>query len=108
MPAPWKRILPVGGQVGQIQAVQAKKHLTVFARKPSAPGAGRPEVKAGFTACARETIGIPSRQERNVKLRSCLKAKGLKTGEYHRKSRARPGSPLFGKVYTLGKGAMPA
>jgi len=85
--------------VGQIQAVAAKKHVTVFSRSPSAPGAGTPEVKAAFTACAHETIGIETRQERNVKLKSCMKGKGLKTGVYRRKSRAKIGSPLHGKVY---------
>jgi hypothetical protein len=89
---------------GQIQAVQAKKHVTVFSRSPSAPGAGRPEVKAAFTACALETLGIEKRGERNVKLASCMKAKGLRTGVFHKKSRARIGSPLFGKVYTYGAG----
>ena len=104
MPAPWKRLSQPPMSVGQIQAVQAKKHVTVFVRSPSAPGAGRPEVKAGFTACARETLGIENRQERNAKLGSCMRGKGLKTGVYHRKSRAKPGSPLFGKVYTFGGG----
>jgi len=94
---------------GQIQAVQAKKHVTVFARSSSAPGAGRPEVKAGFTECAHQTLGLMNRSERNVKLKSCMEAKGLRTGVFHRKSRARIGSPLFGKVYTYGTGvAVPA
>lgn len=99
MPAPWNRVSPVMPPVGQIQAVAAKKHVTVFRRSPSAPGAGRLEVKAGFTACALETLGEPSRAERNVTLKSCMERKGLKTGIYRRKSRARAGSPLFGKVY---------
>ena len=104
MPAPWKRISPALPQPGQIQAVQAKKHVTVFARSPSAPGAGRPEVKAAFSRCAGATIGIEDRMERNVKVKSCMEAAGVKTGVYHRKSRARAGSPLFGKVYTYGSG----
>jgi len=104
MPAPWKRLTAMPPPPGQIQAVQAKKHVTVFMRSPSAPGAGRPEVKAGFTECAHKTLGIESRPERNVKLKSCMEAKGLKTGVFHKKSRARPGSPLFGKVYTYGAG----
>jgi len=105
MPAPWKRLTAMPPPPGQIQAVQAKKHVTVFERSPSAPGAGRPEVKAGFTACAHETLGIEKRQDRNVKLKSCMEAKGLKTGVYRKKSRARIGSPLYGKVYTYGPGA---
>lgn len=99
MPAKWKRVVPVAGQIGQIQAVQAKKHLTVFSRSPSAPGAGRPDVKAGFTACAHQTLGIIDRIDRNVKMKSCMEAKGLRTGIIRRKSRARPGSPLYGRVY---------
>ena len=104
MPAPWRRLTSMPPPPGQIQAVQAKKHVTVFSRSPSAPGAGRPEVKAGFTACAHETLGIESRSDRNVKLASCMKARGLRTGVFHKKSRARVGSPLFGKVYTYGAG----
>jgi len=102
MPAPWKRISPLLPPVGQIQAVLAKRHITVFTRSPSAPGAGRPEVKAGFTACAHATIGEPSRIERNIKVKSCMEAKGLKTGIIRKKSRAKPGSPLFGHVYVTG------
>lgn len=105
MPAPWKRVVPVAGQVGQIQAVQAKKHLTVFLHSTSAPGAGRPEVKAGFTACAKQTLGIEGRQERNVIMKKCMEGKGLRTGVIRKKSRARPGSPLYGKVYELRAGA---
>ena len=104
MPAPWKRISPLLPPVGQIQAVLAKRHITVFSRSPSAPGAGRPEVKAAFTACAAETLGIEKRPERNVKMASCMKGRGLRTGVFHKKSRARLGSPLFGKVYTYGVG----
>ena len=102
MPAPWKRISPLLPPVGQIQAVVAKRHITVFSRSPSAPGAGRPEVKAGFTACAHATLGEPSRIERNIKLKHCMEGKGLKTGVIHKKSRAKPGSPLYGHVYVTG------
>ena len=104
MPAPWKRLTAMPPPPGQIQAVQAKKHVTVFTRSPSAPGAGRPEVKAAFTACAADTLGIEKRSERNVRMKSCMEARGLRTGVFHRKSRARPGSPLFGRVYTYGAG----
>ena len=107
MPAPWRRLSVMPPPPGQIQAVQAKKHVTVFARSPSAPGAGRPEVKAGFTACAHTTIGEPSRIERNIKLKTCMEGKGLRTGIFHRRSRARAGSPLFGHIYTTGA-AVPA
>jgi len=105
MPAPWKRVSPIMPPVGQIQAVQAKKHVTVFSRSPSAPGAGTPEVKAAFTACAAQTLGHEKRSDRNVIMKTCMEGKGLKRGVYHKKSRAKPGSPLFGKVYTYGAGA---
>ncbi len=102
MPAKWRRILPTSGGVGQIQAVQAKKHLTQFARSPRAPGAGSPAVKAAFTQCAHATLGEPDRNARIAKVRDCMRSKGLRTGVIHKKSRAKPGSPLYGKVYTLG------
>lgn len=106
MPAPWKRLTAMPPPPGQIQAVQAKKHVTVFMRSPSAPGAGRPAVKAAFTKCAALTLGIEQRADRNVKLKECMEEKGLKTGVFHKKSRARVGSPLYGKVYTYGPGAL--
>ena len=102
MPAKWKRVSPVMPQAGQIQAVQAKKHVTIFSRSPSAPGAGTPKIKGAFTACAAATLGIEKRVDRNAKMKDCMEAKGLKTGVYHKKSRAKPGSPLHGKVYTFG------
>jgi len=74
MPAKWKRINPgMAPPVGQIQAVAAKKHLTVFLRSPSAPGAGSPEQKLKFSKCAAQTKGVPSRIERNTIMRSCLR-----------------------------------
>ncbi|MDD5511559.1 MAG: hypothetical protein PHI12_12225 [Dehalococcoidales bacterium] len=72
MAAKWKRVVP---QVvtGQIQAVAAGKHLTVFVRKPSAPGAGSPEQKMKFSKCAKQTKGITDRLERNQKMSTCLR-----------------------------------
>jgi len=58
--------------VGQIQAVAAKKHLTVFTRSASAPGAGSPEQKLKFSKCAMSTKGVSNRLERNMMMRSCL------------------------------------
>ena len=74
MPANWKRVNPgMLPPVGQIQAVAAKKHLTVFLRSASAPGAGSPEQKLKFSKCAANTKGISSRLERNTLMRSCLR-----------------------------------
>jgi len=109
MPAAWARVQPAllmaaqpmpGGTM--LMATAAKKHLTLFTRSRRAPGAGRPEVKAKFTEAAHKTLGIAPRGERNVIIKKTVEGAGLKTGIFHRKSRARPGSPLYGKVYTLG------
>jgi len=78
------------------------KHLTIFVRSRRAPGAGRVEVKSAFTAAAHKTLGIPARSERIAIVARGVKEAGLKTGVFHKKSRARPGSPLYGKVYTMG------
>ena len=40
------------------------KGNTVYARKRTAPGAGRPEQKDRFTRAAQRTRGIPSAEER--------------------------------------------
>ena len=73
MSAKWKRVKGFQGVVlGQIQAVSAKSHLTVFARSPSAPGAGSPEQKMKFAKCAHNTKGVKDRLERNASMRVCL------------------------------------
>jgi len=93
-------------KTGMIMAVKGgKAHVTVFTRKRTAPSAGRPEVKEAFTACAHETLGEPSRIKRNEKIRACMKSKGLKTGIIRKKSKAKLGSPLYGKVHVLKPGA---
>jgi hypothetical protein len=107
--AKWTRVSPGvlaaatpihGGTM--IMATLAKKHLTVFCRSRRAPGAGRPEVKAAFASAAHGTLGIPERTKRIAIVAEGVRRAGLKTGVYHKKSRARAGSPLYGKVYTLG------
>ena len=77
MPAPWKHVFPPES-IGQIQAIKAKKHITVFVRSPSAPGAGSPEQKAKFSRCAKTTKGIPDRLDRNARMRACLIGGGPK------------------------------
>jgi len=98
MPAPWHRLNGVPQQTGQMQAVQAKKHVTVFMRSPSAPGAGTPAIKKAFKDCAKTTGGVADRLTRNATMQTCMKGKGLKTGVYHRKSRSKY-APLAGTVY---------
>jgi hypothetical protein len=79
MPTNWRRIQPGNAPaIGQIQAVAAKKHLTVFLRSPSAPGAGSPEQKAKFSRCAHSTKGTKDRMERNIKMAACLGGKTAK------------------------------
>jgi hypothetical protein len=81
-----------------LMAVAAKKHLTIFYRKREAPGAGRPEVKAAFTAAATKTRGIARRSERNEIIRREVTGKG--SGVYRRKSRSKY-APLAGTVYEV-------
>ena len=83
-----------------MQAVRGKKHVTVFMRSSSAPGAGRPEVKQAFSACAAATRDDPDRLSRNVKMKQCMDSKGLKTNRTVRKSRGKYN--LKGKVYVNG------
>lgn len=112
MPAAWVRVSPLvltavspmkwrrkSGHM--LMATAAKKHLTIFYRKREAPGAGRPEVKEKFTEIAHKTLGEPLRSKRIAIIREGMIAARVGKGVYRRKSRARPGSPLFGKVYEV-------
>lgn len=106
MPAKWARVNPAilmatlplpGGTM--IMATAAKKHLTIFNRSRRAPGAGHPDVKDAFTTAAHKTLGEAERGKRNVVIATAVKGKG--PGKIRRKSRARAGSPLYGKVYEV-------
>lgn len=106
MPAKWARVSPAiltaalplpGGTM--IMATAAKKHLTLFTRSRRAPGAGHPDVKEAFTTAARKTLGEAERTKRNATIAAAVTGKG--PGKIRRKSRARPGSPLYGKVYEV-------
>lgn len=101
MPGKWKRLGGVPQQTGQMQAVQAKKHVTVFMRSPSAPGAGTTKIKAAFSACAVATRDEPDRLKRNETMQKCMDAKGLRDNVRVRKSRGKYN--LAGKVYVNGK-----
>jgi len=89
MPAKWKRVFPNIAQDGQIQAVQAKKHVTVFHRSPSAPGAGNPAVKIAFKACAVQTRNVAGRIERNQIMKQCMESKNVHPGNAPKKSRGK-------------------
>lgn len=106
MPAKWARVNPAilmatlplpGGTM--IMATAAKKHLTIFNRSRRAPGAGHPDVKSAFKTAAGKTLGEADRTKRNASIASAVSGKG--PGKIRRKSRARAGSPLFGKVYEI-------
>jgi len=106
MAAKWARVSPAilaavsplpGGVM--IMATAAKKHLTIFVRSRRAPGAGHPDVKSAFTAAAHKTLGMAERIDRNAIIAKAVEGKG--PGKTRRKSRARPGSPLYGKVYEV-------
>lgn len=97
-PALLNALAPMPGGV-MLMATAAKKHLTVFTRSRRAPGAGSPKVKAAFTAAARKTLGMESRVDRNALISTAMKGTG--DGIYRRKSKARPGSPLYGKIYEV-------
>jgi len=80
-----------------LMAVAAKKHVTLFSRSRRAPGAGHPQVKVAFTSAAKKTLGIADRSERNAVVSAAVTGKG--PGVIRKKSRAKPGSSLYGKVY---------
>lgn len=103
MVAKWQRFNPIQLAIGgkgknatMIMAVAAKSHVTLFTRSKRAPGAGSPAVKAAFAAAAKKTLGIESRAERNAIVASAVR--GVGDGIYRYKSRAKIGSPLYGKV----------
>jgi len=107
MPA-WTRVavtaIPTLEKKGMlVMGVAAKKHLTIFVRKRRAKGAGRADVKAKFKEIAHTTGGEPIRSKRNIKLQAAMKAAGLKTGVYYKRSRSKY-PPLAGKFYKLAAG----
>ena len=79
-------------------ATIAKKHVTFFVRSRRAPNAGHPDIKAAFTKAAKDTLGEPDRAKRNAMIAQAVKGKG--PGVRKVKSRAKPGSPLHGKIYS--------
>jgi hypothetical protein len=100
MPAAWTRINPAqllmpgkGKMAVMVMAVAAKKHVTIFSRSRSAPGAGAPETKAAFTSAAHKTLGVTSRAERNAIIKNGVTGHGPGV----RKVRSR-GKTSFGKV----------
>lgn len=104
MPAKWTRLdLRAVPAPALLMATAAKKHVTIFSRKPRAPGAGRRAVKDKFTEIAHTTGGEPIRSKRNTKLQAAMIAAGLKTGIYYKRSRSKY-APLAGKKYKLAKG----
>lgn len=102
--AKWKRLaLTQVPAPGMLMATQAKKHLTIFSRSRTAPGAGRADVKAAFTEAARASGGEPDRGKRNVAVQSAMLARNLATGVTYKRSKSKYG-PLAGKFYKLNAG----
>lgn len=104
--AKWARVSPgllsaltpmPGGTM--VMATLAKKHMTIFVRSRRAPGAGHPDIIKAFTDAAHKTLGDPDRASRNKDIGDAVRGKG--PGVRTVKSRAKPGSPLYGKVYTF-------
>lgn len=101
MPAAWQRLNPAqllmpgkGKLAVMVMAVAAKKHVTIFSRSRSAPGAGHPTTKAAFTAAAHKTLGVESRAERNVVIATACKGKGPGVRTIRSRSKAHPGKVL--------------
>jgi len=87
----------------KLMATRAKKHITIFVKhKPKTPPGRRP-VKDKFAEIAHTTGGEPIRSKRNTKLQEAMKAAGLKTGIFYKRSRSKY-PPLAGKRYKLAKG----
>jgi hypothetical protein len=82
-----------------VMATIAKKHLTIFTRRRRCrKPPGHPDVKAAFAKAAAATLGEPDRAKRNADVARAVRGSG--PGIITKKSRARPGSPLYGKIYT--------
>ncbi|MBA7696930.1 hypothetical protein ES703_105586 [subsurface metagenome] len=102
--AKWARVSPgllaaltpmPGGTM--VMATIAKKHLTIFTRRRRCrKPPGHPDVKAAFSEAAKKTLGEEDRAKRNAIVKAGVEGKGPGVRIY--KSRARIGSPLYGKV----------
>jgi hypothetical protein len=96
MPAKWMRINPAqlmmpgtGKMSVMVMATAAKKHVTIFRRSRSAPGAGSPAIKARFAEAARGTAGIASRAERNQRVSAAFGGRHAMRGARTARSRSR-------------------
>lgn len=101
MPAAWTRLNPAqllmpgkGKLAVMVMAVAAKKHVTIFSRSRSAPGAGDSAVKAAFTSAAHKTLGVESRAERNAVVAAGVRGKGPGVRRLRSRSKAHPGKIL--------------
>ena len=57
----------------QIQQTRTKKHVTLWTRKTTAEGAGKPIVKQIFAECAKETRNEPDVEVRHQIMSDCMK-----------------------------------
>jgi len=103
--ATWARVNPgllsaltplPGGTM--VMATAAKQHLTIFVRRRHCrKPPGSPQVKAAFATAASKTLSEPSRAKRNAIVSAGVRGSG--PGVIRKRSRARVGSALYGKVY---------
>ena len=98
--AKWMRINPAqlmmpgtGKMSVMVMATAAKKHVTIFRRSRSAPGAGSPDQKARFTQAAHATVGNPDRASRNASISAALGGKRGGRRVARSRSRAREMQP---------------
>jgi hypothetical protein len=98
--AKWMRINPAqlmmpgtGKMSVMVMATAAKKHVTIFRRSRSAPGAGSPDIKARFTQAAHGTAGNPDRASRNAIISSAMGGKRVGRRVARSRSRAREMAP---------------
>jgi hypothetical protein len=94
--AKWMRINPAqlmmpgtGKMSVMVMATAAKKHVTIFRRSRSAPGAGSPDIKARFTQAAHATVGNPDRASRNASISAAMGGRRMSRSAPRSRSRAR-------------------
>jgi hypothetical protein len=91
---PAQLMMPGTGKMSvMVMATAAKKHVTIFRRSRSAPGAGSPDIKARFTQAAHATVGNPDRASRNASISAALGGKRGGRRVARSRSRAREMQP---------------
>jgi hypothetical protein len=120
MPASWVRLSPQSlialtpakwkhKSGTMLMFTAAKKHLTIFARKREAKGAGKEEVKRIFAKVASETAGTLFREDRNryikENLPKALAAAKVELGVYRKKGKSHKRPVIYEYKYNYTPGA---